>query len=99
MKIFGLTISRTVEKDLSPVSGRGGWWPVIRESFTALKELLVQGDMKYIEKDQFSDVPRAIHEASGQLHVSNWGENTGDFNKRTLEFIPYTKPTVKTRKD
>ena len=36
MKIFGLTISRakSEEKDLSPVSGRGGWWPIIRESFT-----------------------------------------------------------------
>jgi HK97 family phage portal protein len=35
MKIFGLTISRAKpeEKDLSPVSGRGGWWPVVRESF------------------------------------------------------------------
>jgi HK97 family phage portal protein len=35
MKIFGLTISRAKpeEKDLSPVSSRGGWWPVIRESF------------------------------------------------------------------
>ncbi len=72
---------------------------VIRENFTALKELLVQGDMKYIEKDQFSDVPRAIHEASGQIHVTNWGENTGEYNKRMLEFIPYTKPTVKMRKD
>jgi hypothetical protein len=72
---------------------------VVRENFTALKELLVQGDMKYIEKDQFSDVPRAIHEASGQIHVTNWGENTGEYNKRMLEFIPYTKPTVKTRKD
>jgi HK97 family phage portal protein len=32
MKIFGWTLSK--EKDLSPVSGRGGWWPIIRESFT-----------------------------------------------------------------
>jgi HK97 family phage portal protein len=31
MKILGFTIAR--EKDLSPVTSRGGWWPIIRESF------------------------------------------------------------------
>lgn len=32
MKFFGL--NRKQEKALSPVSSRGGWWPVIREAFT-----------------------------------------------------------------
>jgi HK97 family phage portal protein len=32
MKIFGWTLSK--EKDLSPVTSRGGWFPLIRESFT-----------------------------------------------------------------
>jgi HK97 family phage portal protein len=32
MKILGFTISRQ-EKDLSPVTSRGGWFPLIRESF------------------------------------------------------------------
>lgn len=31
MKLFGFTISR--EKALSPVSSRGGWWPIIGESY------------------------------------------------------------------
>lgn len=31
---FGFFIDRDAKKDLSPVSGRGGWWPIIRESFT-----------------------------------------------------------------
>ena len=33
MKIFGLEISRAGRKDVSPVDNRGGWWPIIRESF------------------------------------------------------------------
>lgn len=72
---------------------------VVRQNFTALKELLVQGDIKYLEYDTFSEVPRAVHEGSGQIHVTNWGENNGEFNKTMVEFIPYTAPTAKTRKD
>lgn len=38
MKIFGLTVSRAQapaeQRALSPVDSRGGWWPIIRESFT-----------------------------------------------------------------
>lgn len=36
MQIFGLQITRAkpVEKDLSPPDNRGGWWPIIRESFS-----------------------------------------------------------------
>jgi len=30
---FGLTIARTKALQLQQVSGRGGWWPIIRESF------------------------------------------------------------------
>src|SRR5690349_8658979 len=34
MQIFGLEISRAKQKDLSPPDNRGGWWPMIRESFS-----------------------------------------------------------------
>lgn len=34
MQLFGFTIARTKALQLQPLSGRGGWWNVIRESFT-----------------------------------------------------------------
>jgi len=36
MRAFGLTITRekAAQGQLSPPSGRGGWWPLIKESFT-----------------------------------------------------------------
>jgi HK97 family phage portal protein len=34
MEIFGLTIARTKALQLQAVQSRGGWWPLIRESFT-----------------------------------------------------------------
>jgi HK97 family phage portal protein len=36
MKLFGLQITRARQKHLplSTVSGSGGWWPIVRESFT-----------------------------------------------------------------
>lgn len=34
MNLFGLTIFRTKALNLSPVSSRGSWWPIIREPFT-----------------------------------------------------------------
>jgi HK97 family phage portal protein len=36
MELFGLTIAPTssIKKDLSPVTERGGWFPLIREAFT-----------------------------------------------------------------
>jgi len=36
MRAFGLTITRekAAQGQLSPPSGRGGWWPIIREAFT-----------------------------------------------------------------
>ena len=34
MQIFGLNISRQkAATNLQPVSDRGGWWPIIKESF------------------------------------------------------------------
>lgn len=32
MRLFGWELKRPTEKALSPVSGRGGWWPIIREA-------------------------------------------------------------------
>jgi hypothetical protein len=34
MEILGLTIAPTksIQKDVSPVTSRGGWWPVIKEA-------------------------------------------------------------------
>jgi HK97 family phage portal protein len=34
MRLFGLTISRERKKALVGVDNRGGWWPLVRESFT-----------------------------------------------------------------
>jgi HK97 family phage portal protein len=34
MQIFGLEITRAKQKDLNLPDNRGGWWPIIRESFT-----------------------------------------------------------------
>lgn len=34
MRILGIPVPFTGKKALSPVSSRGGWWPVVRESFT-----------------------------------------------------------------
>jgi HK97 family phage portal protein len=35
MRLFGLEITRAGQaKDLSPVTSRGGWWPIIREAAT-----------------------------------------------------------------
>jgi hypothetical protein len=70
------------------------------ESFTAHSELRVEGDFLFLEKDQFSAVPRARHTWSGEAYVSNWGENNGeDFNKTTLDSIPLTDPVIVVRKD
>lgn len=33
MRILGLPVPFTQKKALSPVSSRGGWWPVVKESF------------------------------------------------------------------
>jgi HK97 family phage portal protein len=34
MDLFGLRITRLTEKQLAPVESRGGWWPLIRESYS-----------------------------------------------------------------
>lgn len=34
MKLFGLNITKAAPANAMPVSNRGGWWPIIRESFT-----------------------------------------------------------------
>jgi HK97 family phage portal protein len=34
MQIFGLEITRAKEKTLNYPDNRGGWWPIVRESFT-----------------------------------------------------------------
>lgn len=68
--------------------------------FNAFTELRVEGDIKYVEKDQNSTVPRQVTDFYGQIHVANWGENsTEDYNKIGVECIPLNKPTITVRKD
>lgn len=73
---------------------------VTMQNFTANQTLLFTGSFKYVEKDQFSAVPRETTEFDGQAQVTNWGENSGeDYNAFTLEALAFTDPTIKTRKD
>jgi len=73
---------------------------VTTQPFTSFDDLRVEGDIRYIEQDQFSKLPRQTTDFFGQIHVTNWGENNlEDFNKVALECLPLNKPTVSVRKD
>jgi hypothetical protein len=73
---------------------------VTKQPFNAFTELRVEGDIKYVEKDQFSLVPRQVTDFYGQIHVANWGDNAAeDYNKVSVECIPLNKPTITVRKD
>lgn len=72
---------------------------VTMNTFTSFKSLLLQGHIKFVEYDQFSTNPRAIHEFDGQLYVTGWGDNKDDYNQTTVDAIPLTDPIVKIRAD
>ncbi len=67
--------------------------------FDSFLSLFLQGNIKIVEYDQFSTVPREITTFSGQLYVSNWGDNKEDYNVVTVDAIPLTNPVVMTRAD
>lgn len=61
---------------------------VTRMNFTALSALLSRGTFKYFAMDQSDVVPRDGRTMSGQVYVTNWGENNmEDFNKYVLEIL------------
>jgi hypothetical protein len=73
---------------------------VTTQPVTGLKELRVTGNFRFVETDQFSEVPRAVHTFSGQLHVTDWGDNNGeDFEKVKIEVLCVGNPVVSYRKD
>jgi hypothetical protein len=61
---------------------------VTKMNFTGLSGLLSQGTFKYFAVDQTDVVPRDARTLSGQVYVSNWGDNNAeDFNKYVLEIL------------
>jgi HK97 family phage portal protein len=47
MRAFGLTITRekAASGQLASPAGRGGWWPIVRESFTGACQTLIASDI------------------------------------------------------
>jgi hypothetical protein len=72
---------------------------ITQHIFTAFQSLILQGNIKFVEYDQFSTIPRTVTTFSGQLYVSNWGDNKDDYNVVTVDAIPLTNPQVLTRAD
>ena len=72
---------------------------VTQHSFNTYNALIAQGNIKFVEYDQFSNVPRTVTTFVGQLYVTNWGDNKGDYNQPVLTVIPLNNPTVLTRAD
>jgi hypothetical protein len=60
---------------------------VTQLSFQALSRLLEQGTFKLFEFDQFDEVPLFKDQFTGQVHVTGWGENNGDYNEFTVEVL------------
>jgi hypothetical protein len=68
--------------------------------FTGFNNLIVQGNFKLVEYDQFSNVtPRQINTFNGQLYVTNWGDNKEDFTKVVAELLVFGNPTINRRAD
>lgn len=60
---------------------------VTQLNFQALSRLLEQGTFKVLEFDQFDEVPLGKEQFTGQVQVTGWGENNGDFNEFTVEVL------------
>ncbi|HXG46042.1 MAG TPA: hypothetical protein VNO52_00325 [Methylomirabilota bacterium] len=71
---------------------------VTLENYTSLKETRVTGTFKVAEYDQFSEVPREIHDFDGQIWVSNQGENDGEKPTEVEVTILVTSPTPTNQK-
>lgn len=67
--------------------------------FTGFTQLLLLGNFKLVEYDQFTTVPRNITTAAGQIYVTNWGDNKEDFTKVVLELLLFGNPNVLRRVD
>jgi hypothetical protein len=72
---------------------------VTQHSFNTYNALIATGNIKFVEYDQFSGIPRTITTFVGQLYVTSWGDNKGDYNQPVLTVIPLNNPTVLTRAD
>jgi hypothetical protein len=49
--------------------------------------LLSRGSFKFIETDQFETVPFAVETFNGQVQVTSWGDNKGDFTEYQIEVL------------
>ena len=71
------------------------------ENYTSLKETRVNADFRVHEYDQFSEVPREMHDFAGQIWISNQGENSSE-KPSTVEvsiLVTTNNPTNKKRVD
>jgi hypothetical protein len=68
--------------------------------FNAFTELGWRGTSSTWRRTSSALVPRQVTDFYGQIHVANWGDNSGeDYNKVGVECIPLNKPTITVRKD
>jgi hypothetical protein len=67
--------------------------------FTGFTQLIQLCNFKLAEYDQFSTVIRETTTGSGQIYVTNWGDNKDDFTKIVLELLIVGNPTVTRRAD
>jgi len=72
---------------------------VTQHVFTAFANLIQLGTFKLVEYDQFAATPREIQQFAGQLYVTNWGDNKGDFTEPVLELLVFGNPTILRRSD
>jgi hypothetical protein len=72
---------------------------VTNHTFTAMTQLLQLCKAKVVEYDQFSTVPRCTTTYSGQVYVTNWGDNKADYTKVVIEVLAYGQPTISRRAD
>ncbi len=61
---------------------------VTKLNFDTFSSLLAQGAFRFIEQDQFDEVPVNTQDFQGQVYVTSWGDATGDkFNEFTIEVL------------
>lgn len=70
------------------------------DTHTSADDLRASGAFQIFEFDQFSKAPRRHTTFTGEIYVSNWGEQTVDApNEFEVEILAISKPVVKERVD
>jgi len=67
------------------------------ESYTSNSQVLFRGTVRILETNQFSGVPLREISFSGNLSITAWPEQSGEFGKYTVRATPTTVPTIKRR--